>query len=57
LGARIGLEVCERLTQSTAKLSNIGAAYKVFMTEARTVNGIETGAEEPPEDDWLTCRI
>jgi hypothetical protein len=57
LGARIGLEVCERLTQSTAKLSNIGAAYKVFMTEARTVNGIEVGAEEPPIDDWIACRI
>ncbi len=56
LAARIALEVCERLTQSTAKLTNIGAAYKVFGTEARLVNGIETGPTEPPEDSWISCR-
>jgi len=57
LGARIAFEVCETLTQSTAKLINIEKAYEKFMTEARLVNGIETGAEEPPEDDYITCRI
>lgn len=57
LGARIGIEVVEILTQSEAKLAAIGAAYREFMAEARTVNGIETGAEMPPLDDWLACRI
>jgi hypothetical protein len=57
LGARIGLEVCEPLTQSTSKLSTISQMYKTFMSEARTVNGIETGPVEPPLDDYISCRI
>lgn len=57
LGARIGLEVCERLTQSTAKMAAIASAYKTFMGDARTVNGIETGPVEPPVDDYISCRI
>lgn len=55
--ARVALGVCERLTQSTAKMGAIAVAYKQFMTEARLVNGIETGPVEPPEDDFVTCRI
>lgn len=57
LAATIALAVCEPLTQSTAKLQNIGAAYKTFMGEARMVNGIETGPTEPPEDDYISCRL
>lgn len=57
LAARMGLETCERLTQSTAKMAGINNAYSRIMTEARTVNGIETGSVEPPEDDYITCRI
>lgn len=57
LGARIGLEVCERLTQSTDKLATIGQAYNKFMSEARIINAIETGAVEPPLDDYLSCRF
>ncbi len=57
LAARIALETVERLTQSTAKLGAISAMYKQFGTEARLVNGIETGSEESPEDEYVTCRI
>jgi hypothetical protein len=57
LAARIAIEVCETITQSTDKLSKAEGAYGKFMTEARVVNGIETGPTEPPEDDWITCRI
>lgn len=56
LAARIAMETVERLTQSTAKMQGLLTMYKTFMTEARTVNGIETGAVEPPEDDYITCR-
>lgn len=56
LACRIAVEVCERLTQSTSKLGTIASAYKLFMTDARLCNSIETGAEEPPEDDWVSCR-
>lgn len=57
LGARIGLEICEEVTQSREKIDAIGAQYKVFMSEARTVNGIEQGPTESPEDDYIVCRI
>jgi hypothetical protein len=56
LAARIGLEICEEVTQSAEKLQTIGAAYNRFMGEARTVNGIEEGPVESPEDDWIVCR-
>lgn len=57
LGCRLAAEFCEALTQSTEKLQAIGMAYKGFMGEARMANGIETGAYEPPVDDWLSCRM
>lgn len=56
LGARIGMEICERVTQSSDKLSNIASKYKLFGTEARTINGIEAGPTEPPLDDYVACR-
>src|SRR5205807_9727872 len=57
LAARIAFEVCERLTQSTAKRAGIMAAYREARTAAVLVNGVETGATEPPEDEWITARI
>lgn len=57
LGARVGLEICESLTQSDAKLGTIAQAYRMFMGEARAVNGIETGTAEPPLDDYISCRL
>lgn len=56
LSCRIAIEVCEPLTQSGTKLSNITAEYAKFMGDARQVNGIEIGPIEPPEDDFITCR-
>lgn len=54
--ARIGVEVCEPLTQSAEKIKTCEGMYRLVMSEARIVNGIETGPTEPPEDDWITCR-
>lgn len=56
-GCRIGLEVCEPLTQSTEKLSVISKLYNTFMSEARAVNAIESGTVEAAVDDYLACRI
>jgi hypothetical protein len=56
LAARIAEAVCEPLTQSTAKLGAITQAYKTVMFEARTVNAVEAGSEEPPLDDYIACR-
>lgn len=55
LAARIGLEVCEPITQSSDKLKTIAALYKQA-GDARTVDGIEAGSVEPPLDDFLACR-
>lgn len=57
LGARIGMEVCESLTQAEGKFQEIGSMYKLMMGEARAVNGIETEPTEPPLDDYLATRI
>jgi hypothetical protein len=57
LAARIGLEICEEVTQSAEKLQTIGSQYKLFMNEAREVNGIEVGPVESPLDDYIVCRI
>lgn len=57
LSCRVAMEICEALTQSTAKLQSIGSEYKQFMGDARAVNGIEQGPTEPYEDDFISCRI
>jgi hypothetical protein len=57
LSCRVGLEVCEKLTQSDAKLKAIDGEYKVFMGDARATNGIEQGSVEPPLDDYIATRL
>lgn len=57
LSCRVGIEVCEPLTQSTTKIANIISEYKQFMGDARAVNGIEAGAVEAAEDDFISVRI
>lgn len=56
LACRIAVGVCERVTQSTGKISIAAKEYEKFMGDARLVNAIEVGAEEPPEDDLIVCR-
>ena len=56
LACRIAAEACETLTQGTAKLASINMAYKMVMGEARIVNAIEMGADEPPEVDYVAVR-
>ena len=56
LGCRIAIEVCEKLTQSTAKVELMSKMYDRFMFEARLTNAIEIGSEEQPEDDFVSCR-
>jgi hypothetical protein len=56
LAARIALEVCEPLTQSTSKIKQIGSEYKQFMSDARAVDSIEQGSTEPPLDDYILTR-
>lgn len=55
-GARLGAETCEEITQSDEKLAKCNQIYTKFMSEARTVNGIETGPVEPPIDEYIAVR-
>jgi len=57
LAARIGMEVCEPLTQSITKDQFLQQTYKWAISRAKTANAIEAGPEEPPEDDWVTTRM
>lgn len=57
LACRIAYEICETLTNSNTKLQAIGGQYRALMGEARTINGIETGSNQPPLDDFLACRV
>ena len=56
LAARIGMEVCQTLTQSDAKMQGIKQAYALAMREARTVNAIEAGFAAPPMDEYIAVR-
>lgn len=57
LAARIGLEVCEPLTQSGAKLATIAKVYQEWKDEAITANAIEQGYDDPPDDNYISVRI
>lgn len=56
LSARMAIAACEAVTGSTKKKGDCKEEYAKWVAEARMVNGIETGAEEPPEDEWITCQ-
>lgn len=56
LAARVATAVCQTLTQSGSKLADIASAYNKFMGEARSINAIEAGFEDPPDDDFITVR-
>ena len=59
LAARIALETGPTLRPSTFNDARDGITrrYKEIMGEAREINAIELGAEEPPVDDWISCRV
>lgn len=56
LAASMALAVVQPLTQSGDKLKTIASVYTLKMGEARTINSIETGSEEPPVDSYISCR-
>ncbi len=56
LGARIGLEICDTITQSNAQFQTLASVYKKFRDEAVAVNAIEKGYDTAPDDDYLTVR-
>lgn len=57
LACRIGIEVCEPITQASDKLGHVTQQYVKFMGEARAINAIEIGPVEPPIDDYISTRL
>lgn len=57
IALRLAVACGKRLTQSDGALSSVQAQFQKFMTEARMTNGIEEGPEEPPLDDYISCRV
>lgn len=57
LASRMAFETCERITQATDKQSICKENYGMAIGEARAINAIEIGAEEPPVDDWISTRL
>lgn len=57
LALRMAEQACETLNQDETKLAAVMAKYKRAATEAREVNAIENGYEEPDEDDFVTVRL
>ncbi len=55
--ARVGLEVCEPVTQSTSKLGAIARIYDEWVDKARLRNSIEQGYDDPPDDVFISCRL
>lgn len=56
LACKLALETCEEITQSTSKKESLRGDMDEAINEARRANAIEKGAEEFPEDDWITAR-
>jgi hypothetical protein len=60
VAARIAKEIAPILVTeqkvATTKLALVERAYKQIMSDARMVNGVETGPVEPPQDSYLSCR-
>ena len=57
LAASIAKAVWKKLAGPAANFKDVLTAYSMAISEARIVNGIEAGATEPEEDDFVTCRI
>lgn len=56
LATEMAFELCEALTQSNQKKEGLRADADKIMKEAKRANAIESVAQEPPADPWLTAR-
>lgn len=56
LAARVGLEVCEPITQSNVQIGVIAKIYDKWISEAGMIDAIEDGYTDPPEDELISVR-
>lgn len=57
LALRVALAISKPLNQSATRIQELASEYKLMMGEARLTNAIENDPVQPPEDDFITCRI
>jgi len=57
LAAKLAVELCEELTQSSSKQDSLATAYELSIRNAKRNNGIENVGQEPPEDPFITVRF
>ena len=57
LATRIAFELCERITQSNAKGSQLREDYKQAIREARRANALEKVSLDFPETSWTMARL
>ncbi len=57
LAIRLALDgLVDSLTQDSAKKAQMRADYNRILGDARLINAIESGWQDPPEDDFITAR-
>jgi hypothetical protein len=56
VAARIAMAICDTITQSNAQLQIVQGEFKKWESDALTIDGIESGFEDPPDDDFVTVR-
>lgn len=54
--AKLALETCQEVTQSTSKQNALAAAYSQALKDALRIGAVEKAPVEAPEDAWLTAR-
>lgn len=57
LSMRIGAEICEELTQSSAKLDRLENAYNFTLMRAKRINAIEGGPINDEIDEFVAVRF
>jgi hypothetical protein len=57
LATRCAVAIGPTLRLNGDQMNTLANEYKLFMGEARTANAIEVGYEDPPDDDYLNCRL
>jgi hypothetical protein len=57
LAARLAVECCEAITESSQKLQDARLAYRLAIREAGMANAFEKSPEYMAEDSWVTSRL
>jgi hypothetical protein len=57
VAARIAFAICDTVTQDKGQLQLVAKIFKQWESEALTIDGIEDGYIDPPDDDLITVRL